>query len=222
MNAHVLALDKQRKQIEDEIEMLVADLTSPGLNGEPPAGIKGTLVDAEGFPRADVDLYAVRHKRHRLNCLQNDFKQVMREVEAALMGGSGGVASSAVGVSAAAAVAAASPAAVASAPGAGSVASIFADAGMQVTADGEVVSATHGNADHGEQDGGGTPVETDRPAAPFALVDDVADGGPARAAGLRVGDLIVRFGHIDASNHRNLQAVGELVAAHIQQPVTAK
>ena len=31
-------------------------------------GIDGPLVDEEGYPRADIDVYAVRHARHRIAC----------------------------------------------------------------------------------------------------------------------------------------------------------
>lgn len=38
-------------------------------------------MDAEGFPRADLDLYSVKEKRHRLACLQTDHKALMKQVE---------------------------------------------------------------------------------------------------------------------------------------------
>ncbi|KAF6278071.1 hypothetical protein mRhiFer1_009359 [Rhinolophus ferrumequinum] len=42
------------------------------------------LVDCEGYPRSDVDLYQVRTARHNIVCLQNDHKAVMKQVEDAL------------------------------------------------------------------------------------------------------------------------------------------
>uniref|UniRef100_A0A8C4VN05 Nas2 N-terminal domain-containing protein n=1 Tax=Gopherus evgoodei TaxID=1825980 RepID=A0A8C4VN05_9SAUR len=42
------------------------------------------LVDAEGYPRADVDVYRVRAGRHNIICLQNDHKVLMLQVEKAL------------------------------------------------------------------------------------------------------------------------------------------
>ncbi|KAM9108139.1 26S proteasome non-ATPase regulatory subunit 9-like [Megaptera novaeangliae] len=42
------------------------------------------LVDCEGYPRADVDLYRVRTARHNIVCLQNDHKALMKQVEEAL------------------------------------------------------------------------------------------------------------------------------------------
>jgi 26S proteasome non-ATPase regulatory subunit 9 len=35
----------------------------------------------ESHNRADIDIYAVRTQRHRVNCLQTDHKQVMKEIE---------------------------------------------------------------------------------------------------------------------------------------------
>ncbi|NWX85973.1 PSMD9 ATPase, partial [Nothoprocta pentlandii] len=47
-------------------------------------GMNEPLVDVEGFPRADIDLYQVRTARHNIICLQNDHKALMKEVEEAL------------------------------------------------------------------------------------------------------------------------------------------
>ena len=41
-------------------------------------GVKGSLVDAEGFPRADIDLFEVRKLRNRLACLQTDHCNIMK------------------------------------------------------------------------------------------------------------------------------------------------
>jgi 26S proteasome regulatory subunit N4 len=42
------------------------------------------LVDWEGFPRADIDIYAVRHARVRIIALRNDMSSVMDEIGRAL------------------------------------------------------------------------------------------------------------------------------------------
>lgn len=62
----------QRDAFEIEADAIYSELTSPGLNGEPPAGIKDPLVDSEGFPRGDLDIYNVRRKRQRLAELNYD------------------------------------------------------------------------------------------------------------------------------------------------------
>lgn len=72
---------KEKENIEAEIEAIVEELNSPGPNGAPPPGLKGNLVDREGFPRADVDVYNIRLKRNRLACLQTDHKELMKKIE---------------------------------------------------------------------------------------------------------------------------------------------
>lgn len=46
---------------------------------------------------------------------------------------------------------------------------------------------------------------------PFAKINEVSSGSPAEAAGLKVNDIIVSFGSVNAHNHNNLKAVAELV-----------
>ena len=48
----------QKDKLEEEIGVLAGVLNSPTPDGGPPAGEKGGFVDAEGFPRADIDIYA--------------------------------------------------------------------------------------------------------------------------------------------------------------------
>lgn len=43
-----------------------------------------SLVDSHGFPRTDIDVYQVRHARHEIHCLQNDLKDLIKEIEAGL------------------------------------------------------------------------------------------------------------------------------------------
>ena len=52
-----------------------------GPNGEPPAGIKESLIDAEGYPRGDVDIVNVKNKRRRLAEINTDFKVIMKQIE---------------------------------------------------------------------------------------------------------------------------------------------
>ena len=47
----LLKLDKQRLEIEKEINELTDFLTQPGM-----PGIEGNLIDKDGFPIAGVDL----------------------------------------------------------------------------------------------------------------------------------------------------------------------
>jgi len=73
-------LTKKKKAIEDEIALHLATLESQGR-----VGMTEPLVDAEGFPRNDVDLVAIRQARQRVICLRNDHKTLMKEIEAELV-----------------------------------------------------------------------------------------------------------------------------------------
>ncbi|XP_039524922.1 26S proteasome non-ATPase regulatory subunit 9 isoform X1 [Pimephales promelas] len=80
----VRLLMKRKDEIEEQIKAYYDMLqTKPFLQQEG-VGMDGPLVDVEGFPRADVDLYKVRSARHSISCLQNDHKAVMVEIEEAL------------------------------------------------------------------------------------------------------------------------------------------
>lgn len=47
-------------------------------------GMDEPLVDNEGYPRSDIDVYKVRHARHRIICLLNDHKAIMKDIEKSL------------------------------------------------------------------------------------------------------------------------------------------
>ena len=72
-------LDQERKAIEDKIIALNDYLKAPGM-----PGLRGNLVDAEGFPRSDIDVYEVRKARHDLACLQTDHQALMKKIEQGL------------------------------------------------------------------------------------------------------------------------------------------
>ena len=77
------ALEERIAQIREELETCSfpssgADVAE-GAAALQPVGLTGGLVDAEGFPRADVDVYAVRHRRHELARLQTDHQVRRRQ-----------------------------------------------------------------------------------------------------------------------------------------------
>lgn len=72
-------LSAQKLEIENELEELNKILESEGG-----VGMKGSLVDAEDFPRADIDIYKVRQTRQRINVLQNDYVKIIDQIEKAL------------------------------------------------------------------------------------------------------------------------------------------
>ncbi|XP_069820107.1 26S proteasome non-ATPase regulatory subunit 9 [Dendropsophus ebraccatus] len=68
---------------KDEIEAQIQAYYDV-LEDQKNVGMEGPLVDREGYPRADVDIYQVRTARHNIICLQNDHKAIMKEIEEAL------------------------------------------------------------------------------------------------------------------------------------------
>ncbi|XP_022910737.1 26S proteasome non-ATPase regulatory subunit 9 [Onthophagus taurus] len=76
----VLKLMQQKDKIESEIQELTSILTKNGV------GMSDPLVDTEGFPLNNIDIYQVRHARHQIICLQNDHKAIMKQIEQGLHG----------------------------------------------------------------------------------------------------------------------------------------
>ncbi|TXT08985.1 hypothetical protein VHUM_02459 [Vanrija humicola] len=69
----------QRKdEIEKEIDALKDVLASHNATADTP------LVDPEGYPRGDIDVYAIRHARAALARLYNDRTEVTRRLATAL------------------------------------------------------------------------------------------------------------------------------------------
>ncbi|KAJ3260108.1 26S proteasome non-ATPase regulatory subunit 9 [Boothiomyces macroporosus] len=71
-------LIKQKEQIESQIQEYEAILRSHKV------GMKTPLVDSDGFPRADIDVYAVRTARSHLARLYNDQEKIMNDIHEAL------------------------------------------------------------------------------------------------------------------------------------------
>lgn len=78
-------LSAQRDALEAEADAIHSELTSPGINGEPPAGIKTPFVDAEGYPRGDIDIINVKDKRRRLAEINTDYKALMKQIEQTML-----------------------------------------------------------------------------------------------------------------------------------------
>jgi 26S proteasome non-ATPase regulatory subunit 9 len=74
----------QREALEIEADALHSELTSPTPSGGAPPGVKGSFVDAEGYPRGDIDIVGVKEKRQRLACINTDHKALMKRIEQAL------------------------------------------------------------------------------------------------------------------------------------------
>lgn len=74
----VLQLMREKDRIESDLRALKEILDSNHIGMDEP------LVDSEGYPRQDIDVYQVRHTRHKIICLTNDHKDIMRKIEEGL------------------------------------------------------------------------------------------------------------------------------------------
>ncbi|XP_031482433.1 uncharacterized protein LOC116252368 isoform X2 [Nymphaea colorata] len=79
LKEETMSLMKRRELIEEEMNAIISRLTAPGA-----PGISGNLLDSEGFPRADIDIMAIRSDRHRLAELRNDHRNLTSEIEKSL------------------------------------------------------------------------------------------------------------------------------------------
>ncbi|CAG5096812.1 Oidioi.mRNA.OKI2018_I69.XSR.g14792.t1.cds [Oikopleura dioica] len=70
------ALKKLMKEKDDLEELLAVHYANAKYDEQ--------LVDAHGFPRADLNIEEIRFARNRFVCAQNDHKDIMKRIEAAL------------------------------------------------------------------------------------------------------------------------------------------
>jgi 26S proteasome non-ATPase regulatory subunit 9 len=71
----LLKLNTERNKIESDIKEFMEILDTHGV------GMKEPLVDAEGFPRSDIDVYTIRTARNKIITLENDCRAVMKTIE---------------------------------------------------------------------------------------------------------------------------------------------
>ncbi|SCM20056.1 proteasome regulatory protein, putative [Plasmodium chabaudi chabaudi] len=71
-------LVKQRECIENEIKENLEFLESPENKN---IGMHGKLIDPEGFPRNDIDIYKIRIARNKIICLKNDYLNINKKIE---------------------------------------------------------------------------------------------------------------------------------------------
>jgi 26S proteasome non-ATPase regulatory subunit 9 len=76
--AYALSLISQKEGLEAELQTQYDILKSHSATMSTP------LVDTEGFPRADIDIWAVRHARVRVIELRNDISAIVERIKGAL------------------------------------------------------------------------------------------------------------------------------------------
>ncbi|RMZ55057.1 hypothetical protein APUTEX25_005683, partial [Auxenochlorella protothecoides] len=69
------ALQSRKEELEAEIATCSYRLQNSGV------GLHAPLVDAEGFPRADLDIPSIRAGRQKVRVLSHDLEELTREME---------------------------------------------------------------------------------------------------------------------------------------------
>ncbi|KAL0223359.1 hypothetical protein P9112_002749 [Eukaryota sp. TZLM1-RC] len=77
-NIHLVI--QQRDEKEARIKQIINQLESKSLGG----GVDAPLIDQDGYPRSDLDLYQVRSLRNELACLRTDVEHLDEQLYIAL------------------------------------------------------------------------------------------------------------------------------------------
>ncbi len=78
-------LELKRKTMEHEADAIFLELTTPPEEGVEPMGIDTPLVDQDGYPRGDVDIYRTRTLRRRFRELKNDHNDISKKIQGMLV-----------------------------------------------------------------------------------------------------------------------------------------
>jgi len=228
----LISLDVQKKAMECEADIIFLELTSPPSEGVEPIGLDKPLVDADGYPRDDIDVYRARSIRNRFRVLQTDQKEIERKIEGLLI-----VLAKKKDTFKEKAVIEENDLRLAPKPKPkfdavtgkwvvknwdGSVAGV--KGGDQISFNdlsnnrdvSDIANPSVFTSSTRTSDNETTPVMVeestpDPSRCPFGKVDGVGNPSPAADAGMKVGDLITRFGPLHANNNNQLRAVATLV-----------
>uniref|UniRef100_A0A1L8DSY4 26S proteasome non-ATPase regulatory subunit 9 n=1 Tax=Nyssomyia neivai TaxID=330878 RepID=A0A1L8DSY4_9DIPT len=169
----VLKLMEEKTKLEQKLAdfNLILETNNVGMDEQ--------LVDADGFPRSDIDVHQVRAARHGIILTRNDLKGLMAQIEKGLE-------------------------------------HYFAEQRLNgAAASSSGTSTTTKLANYTENGAVSVPAR-DTPAVQPSIckVNLVAPGGPAEQAGFRVGDEVVEFGTLNATNFRELTQIADIVKNH--------
>lgn len=89
----LLSLSNQKHSLELEVNAIISELTAPvtitndtnTTTTAPPMGIDTPLVDSEGYPRSDIDIYRARSLRKRFHEIKTDYKVLEGRIERGLL-----------------------------------------------------------------------------------------------------------------------------------------
>eukprot|EP00958_Prasinococcus_capsulatus_P012702 scaffold1280_cov379-Prasinococcus_capsulatus_cf.AAC.14 len=217
---------------ETELEALVSGLQAT------PVGVDGPLVDADGFPYPDVDVFQVRRDRNRvsgqaalhLDVLRTDLKEIQKQLEQGLHE---------LHAMARGAAAPRPPSSSAQSlePGAIGVMSdpVQFSRGPPAAENGSTVSVSHGTAIGGTwwhfvmcrcRRAEATCIVCGPLQKPklLGIIDSITEGSPAADDGLKIDDGLIRFGRVvragqDREPGQYLQQVAHELRAMEGRPV---
>ena len=181
------SLMRKRTELESQIEAL----SSRGSTAQPGE----SLVDADGFPRSDVDVHGARIARQSLAQLQTDHVAVMKEIETGLF-----ALHAEAKRNKQAAQQSQPPTAAASASSANSHAA-------RPTASNDRILAVSAPQEQKQPQqpaivaSAPPPPPALSPLDAFFLVDQVFEDSPAQSAGLHIGDKVLQFGSVTKDNN---------------------
>lgn len=169
VKAETMSLMDKRSALEAEMNAIITRLSHPAA-----PGLSGNLVDAEGFPRSDVDIPVVRAERRRLAELRNDHQVITEKINQNIQ--------------------------ILHSARLGNRSSPFTNSDTQTSSTIDTVAATPLQdvlVRH-------SPNSMDMDvlvSRPFAMVDEIADASPAVEDGLQLGDQILKFGNVEAGDN---------------------
>jgi len=170
-----------------------------------------SLVDDEGFPRADIDVWDVRVKRNRLACIETDHAELMKRIEEVVQQLHQEAKAKAAFRDTSSSSSSSSSSSNVAPPAEGR------QPPLPTTTTSSSSTRTHEPTAMEEEEAG--EEEGGTPKQPFALIDQVFRASPAEEAGLKAGDMLVTFGSVDTENHSNFTAIVNLVQNSVGRPV---
>lgn len=198
LKAEAKALMDKREAMEVQIEAISSRLTAPGA-----PGVRGSLIDKDGFPRADIDIPAIRCDRNRLAVLHNDHKELTVKIERIILE----------------LHSQSQPSNFSPSPRAGNSRPMETSRDVFRPSPPPPLSPPVGqiSASTSQSQPDPQPMEESKPSIssylrPYAVIDELAEHSPAQEDGIRLGDLLLSFGPVVAGE----ECMG-LVAQHLQR-----
>ncbi|KAH7293597.1 hypothetical protein KP509_28G032000 [Ceratopteris richardii] len=183
LKAETFALMDKRSELETEMNVIISRLCRPGG-----PGLEGNLLDREGFPRADIDIFQVRGDRQRLSVLRNDHKSLTEQIEKNI-----GILHSTHTVLTLPQKRTAEGEEVHPR----SIPTTDSESSRLTSQTPPIVPSSR-------------TAEMHPPAGlPFAVFDEVQEGSPAKLDGIMIGDQLIKFGSVEGGDNVLIRLAAE-------------